>query len=440
MKTLINRDFTRLWYGQAVSKIGDYVFTTTLFLWIATKLGDHKSWAPAAVSGLLLSGLVATFAIAPAAGVFADRWNRRRTMLRMDAIRAVVVGALAAIAFVPAHELPVGVWLALIYTVVFTVSAAGTFFGPSRMAVVPDVVGGPDEITKAASITQSTDAIAGMIGPPLAAPLLIVFGVQWAILINALSYVVSFTAIRSVPIPDNRPSAAERSESGFWTEFKSGLAFFAKTRVLVVVIVSACIANFGAQAMNTLDVFFATRNLHAAPKLYGLLGMSLGAGAVIGALLAGRVVRRIGTVTAVWSTVGSAGLLFALYARQTSIWAAIPVIFLAALPIAMVNTAIEPLVIQVTPRALLGRVVSVLTPVTSVTQLGSTMLVGWLMSSVMANFHADVAGLHMGPIDTIFTITGLLFVLAAGYAFWMLPRGGVAPLREPEGEAEPAIA
>ncbi|MEY9926912.1 MFS family permease [Catenulispora sp. GP43] len=426
MRTIINRDFTRLWYGQAVSKVGDYVFNTTLVLWIATKLGYHQSWAAAAVSGVLISGLVAMFAIAPAAGVFADRWNRKRTMLRMDAIRAVLVGALAVVAFLPADKLPVAAWLTLIYAVVFAVNTAGTFFGPSRMAVVPDVVNGPEEIAKASGITQSTDALAGMIGPPLAAPLLFAGGVQWAIAINALSYVVSFLAIRSVPIPDNAPNPAETAASNFWAEFTVGLAFFAKTRVLIVVIVSACIANFGGQAMNTLDVFFTTQNLHAAPKLYGLLGMAAGAGAIVGGLLATRVVARIGTANAVWTTVGASGLLVLVYARQTSIWAALPVIFLGLLPIAMVNAAIEPLVIQVTPRAMLGRVVSVFMPIISATQLGSTMLIGWLMSTVMLGFHADVAGLHMGPIDTMFSITGLLFILAAIYAFVMLPRKDVA--------------
>lgn len=440
MKTIINGDFTRLWYGQAVSRVGDSVFNTTLVLWIATKLGDHKSWAAGAVSGVAVSGLVAMFAVGPAAGVFADRWNRRRTMLRMDAIRAVLVGGLAAIAFLPADRLPVWVWLTLIYAVVFAVSVAGTFFSPSRMAVVPDVVHGPEEIAKASGITQSTDALAGMIGPPLAAPLLFAGGVQWAIVINALSYVVSFLAIRPVRIPDNTPATAERSGSGFWTEFRAGLAFFAKTRVLVVVIVSACIANFGGQAMNTLDVFFATQNLHAAPRLYGLLGMAAGAGAIAGGLLSTRVIARIGTANAIWATVGASGLLILVYARQTSIWAAIPVIFLGLLPIAMVNAALEPLVIAVTPRAMLGRVVSVIMLAINITQLGSTVLIGWLFSTVMLRLHADVGGLHMGPIDTMFTITGVLFILAAVYAFVMLPRQGVAPVSEVEDEEEPAIA
>jgi len=115
-------------------------------------------------------------------------------------------------------------------------------------------------------------------------------------------------------------------------------------------------------------------------------------------------------VNAVWATAGTAGLLIVVYSRQTSIWAAILVIFLASLPIAMVNTAIEPLLVQVTPRAMLGRVISVITPVMSAVQLSSTILFGWLISTVMLHFHADVGGLHLGPIDTIFTGTGLLFV------------------------------
>ena len=105
----------------------------------------------------------------------------------------------------------------------------------------------------------------------------------------------------------------------------------------------------------------------------------------------------------------------------------------------MANTAFEPLVIQVTPRAMLGRVFSVMMPSISVTQLGSTMLFGWLISTVMLHFHADVAGLHMGPIDTLFTVTGLLFILAGIYAFVMLPRKDGVPAAEPDDEGGLAL-
>ncbi len=54
--TLISPDFTRLWFGQAVSSLGDMVFSTTLMLWVATVLAGEETWAPAAVSGVLVAG------------------------------------------------------------------------------------------------------------------------------------------------------------------------------------------------------------------------------------------------------------------------------------------------------------------------------------------------------------------------------------------------
>src|SRR6185437_6299146 len=98
-KYLINRDYARLWYGQAVSVVGDAVFDTTLVLWISTKLAKGQSWAPAAVSGIMIAMFGAVMVVGPLAGVFVDRWHRRRTMLRSEVIRALLVGGLTVLAF-----------------------------------------------------------------------------------------------------------------------------------------------------------------------------------------------------------------------------------------------------------------------------------------------------------------------------------------------------
>src|SRR5205814_1292198 len=99
---LINRNYARLWYGQAVSLIGDYVFDTTLVLWVGTVLLRGNRYAPAAVAGVLLAVAAATMLVSPLAGVFVDRWDNRRTMLVADVVRAGLVGLLAAVAFLPA--------------------------------------------------------------------------------------------------------------------------------------------------------------------------------------------------------------------------------------------------------------------------------------------------------------------------------------------------
>src|SRR5215813_11313857 len=175
-RRLINRDYARLWYGQAVSTLGDMIFNTTLVLWVATVLGKGKTWAPVAVSGIAISVGVAVMAVGPLAGVFVDRWNRGATMLRTETIRAVMVGALAIVAFVPTRTLPIWLWLVVIYAVVFGVNAAEQFFNPARFATIGDVVSGDVDRTRAAGIGQATTAVAVIVGPPIAAPLLFTVG------------------------------------------------------------------------------------------------------------------------------------------------------------------------------------------------------------------------------------------------------------------------
>jgi hypothetical protein len=73
-RTLINRNYAKLWYGQAVSAVGDCVFGTTLVLWVSQVLANGRSWAPAAVSGILVAASAAFSLVGPFAGVFVDRW------------------------------------------------------------------------------------------------------------------------------------------------------------------------------------------------------------------------------------------------------------------------------------------------------------------------------------------------------------------------------
>jgi MFS family permease len=121
---LVNRNYARLWAGQAVSLVGDYMFTTTLVLWISTVLLAGRSYAPAVVAALLLCTAVATLVVGPLAGVFVDRWDRRGTMLRADLVRAGLVGALTLVAFLPAGMLPVPFTLAAIVATVLLASTA----------------------------------------------------------------------------------------------------------------------------------------------------------------------------------------------------------------------------------------------------------------------------------------------------------------------------
>ena len=86
---LANRNFVLLWLGQAISRLGDTVFDFTLLLWIAAVLARQEPWAPLAVSGVLVAQTLPMILVGPVAGVFVDRWDKRRLMLWMDLLRAL---------------------------------------------------------------------------------------------------------------------------------------------------------------------------------------------------------------------------------------------------------------------------------------------------------------------------------------------------------------
>jgi MFS family permease len=430
---LINRNHARLWYGQAISMVGDFAFATTLTLWVATVLAKDQPWAPAAVSGVLLSIGVAVLLVGPLAGVFVDRWDRLRTMLGTEVVRGVLVALLAVVSFLPIDALPVWVWLGLIYVVVFGLNTAGQFFVPARLAIIREIVSGDADRARAAGIAQATAGTAAIIGPPLAAPLLFTVGLQWALLFNAVSYAVSYVAIRSVRLdPDLADDGPVRSRAGLFADFVAGLRFFGGSRFLVALVTIAVIGQFGMGALNTLNVFFLTDNLHAPAHLYGYLGTALGIGGIVGALCAGRVVQWFGAKTTAWVCLVLGGVLVLAYARQTGFLAGVVLIVAIIVPITMLNTAMTPLLLASVPREYVGRVMAVFYPVTQLSAMVAALLAGWVASSALRDFTGSLGGMSFGRIDTIFTVAGVLVLLAGVYARVALP--------QPAAEPEPAAA
>jgi MFS family permease len=424
---LINRQFALLWAGGTVSGLGDIVFATTLALWIVADLAHGRTWAPLAVSGALLAAALPDVLVGPLAGVFVDRWDRRQTMLIMDALRAALVASLllpTGIVALPGVHPPAALALGSIYAAVFLAGVCGQFFGPSRMAAIGALVA-ERERPRASSLTQASSSLATIVGPPIAAALYFALGAGPALILNALSFAGSWLAIRAVRLsPVAAP--AERA-GGFRREFAEGLRYFTGNRVLTTVLVTAVVVMLGGGALNALDIFFLIQNLHAPIHLFGLFGMAMGAGVLVGAVVAGAAATRLGLARTFWLSAIAVGLLILIYARLTSVAPAIALLFVMGLPQAAVNVAVGPLVLNATPPALIGRVVAVLQPLVSLAAMVSLALAGWLASGALRGFHAHWLGMRWGEVDTIFTGTGLLIVAGGLFAALRLGRATQSP-------------
>lgn len=419
---LINRDYAFLWLGQSISFMGDMMLATTLVIWIATGLGAHQSWAPIAVSAVLIATAAPTLLVGVFAGVFVDRARKRPLMLWMDGLRTVIVAALVVtsgvfpLPFLATNRLPLVWTLGLIYGVVVLVNVGEQFFRPSAMALVQEIV--PTELqARAMGLSQASISLALIIGPSVAAPLYAAFGPEWAILIDAASFAVSFLTIMAIREPRvSQAQAAQHGEAtqraGFWRELLVGARYYFSNRVLVTLLVSVIVAVFGASALNTLDVFFATENLHATTAMYGLLGGAMGVGSIVGSIIFGFLAQRIGLARTLWMTLALFGVLVAYLSRTTNYDIALGLFGVAGLLNAALNIAAGPMMMRETPNHLMGRVMSIFQPAMSLSILGGTALVGYLAGVTLRGFHAVALGQTFGAVDTIWLGGGVLMFLS----------------------------
>jgi MFS family permease len=442
---LINRDYALLAMGQGISFIGDAFFTTSAILWIATQLAYGEAWAPAAVGVLALVQVLPQVIVGPLAGVFVDRRPKKAMMLAMDAARAALLALLIVLSAVGNGDLPLltdlhlskVVVLGALYATVFFITCCSQFFGPARLALVGDIV--PDQLRpRASGVAQMIAATAGIVGPAVAAPLFFLVGPGGALGIDALSFLVSFCAILAVHAPAPLRKAAREKTSRFIDELLDGFRVVRTNKVLVTVLVTGVIFMLGGGALNTLSIFFIQQNLHASPELFGLLGAVEGIGALAGGLLAAVFAERIGVNRLFWLMAMLFGLATIVYSRLTSLAPGLALIFVIGLIFASLEVAEAPLILRNAPKEYVGRVVAILIPSYSVASTVSTLVAGWLASTLLRDFHASLLGITLGPIDTIFATAGVLAALAGLLAMVRLrgahPQGVEAP-----AASEPAL-
>jgi MFS family permease len=413
-RLFVNRDYALLWLGRTVSNLGDWVFVTSVTLWIATGLARDQTWAPLAVGGAGLAVAIPTIVAGPLAGVFVDRWDKRRTMLAADGLRAGLMAVLLAIV-VAGGGLPASVELGLLYAVIVLETICATLFGPAQLAVIGMVVDAP-RLPQAASMTQFGVYLGLVLGPPLAAPLYFAGGIGWALAVNGLSFLGSFAAVRAV---GHRAPAAAGSAASRWavlSELREGLGFVAGQPTLRVLLITVVIVTAGTGALNALNIFFLRTNLHAPAELYGTLSAALALGALVGAPLSGLVARRLAPARLFSLSLLVLGLLVLGYSRLTAFVPALVVLFLLGLPQVALNVAVTPMLLAVTPPRLVGRVGATIPPAASAAMVGGVALAGYLASTVLRDLHARVGGVAVGTNDAIFGAASLLIIGAGAYA------------------------
>ncbi len=417
----INADFAKLWWGQAISSIGDYAWDTSLVLWVASFVAAGQSWAPLAVSGVILAAAIPQIVVGPVAGVFVDRWDKRRTMIGAAILQAVCA-ALLVLPVVGASLPDIGrihlatAWrLGIVYIDVALISSFAQFFLPAELALIKDIVD-EDKQDQAQEVSQAIQGLGVIIGPPLAAALVFGLGIEWALALNALSFVVVLVALFRINAPPSARSIAPGEIGHFSREFLDGVGYVIGHRILRTILISELLTWLGFGALQSVGYFFITENLHAPASDYGLLGADFGVGAIAGALLVTFLGQRIGLPRVLWVALITSGVFVIVMSHLTSFYLALGAAFLFGISATAIIVTAGPLALHSTSREYVGRVMAVINPLGRLAALLSVAIAGALVGVVLQGFHARILGISFGPVDTVFTGMGMLAVAGGIYA------------------------
>lgn len=403
-----------------VSRLGDVVFDITVVLWISTEIARGQSWAPAAVSGVLIAAVVPVLVVGPVAGVYVDRHDRHRVLVISNLVQAAAIGSLV---LVPALEgtLSTTAQLIWIYAAVAVTNAAGQYFAQARMVMIARTI--PDDLrTTAFAVQGSANNVVFILGPPLAAPLMFTAGVGWALALNAASFLGS-SALLQIVRWDSAPASDAASQT-FRDSLRDGARALFGNPLLRSITVAVSVATLGTGAMNVLEVFFVVDVLHRNAPLLGVINMMFAAGSIVGMAAAPWLERRVGaTRLFLWGML-LAGLVVLGYSRTTSLWPAMVLYFLIAVPIGTLNTAFMPLFMRGVPEAMLGRATVALQVFPAVANLVSIGTTGWLVSTALRGLDVHALGTTFGPVDTVFAFAGMLFVVTALVVWRPISRAG----------------
>ena len=417
----INRNFSLLWWGQAISSVGDYAWDTALVLWIASFVARNQSWAPLAVSGAILAAAIPQILVGPVAGVFVDRWDKRRTMVIMLGIQC----ALAALLIIPVtgtalpdigklHIPPI--WLlGIAYADIFLLTSCAQFFLPAQLSLIKDIVPDPKQ-DQAIEMTQAIQGLAVVMGPPVAAGLVFGLGIQWALLLNAITFGLCFWATVAISAPPSASSLAPGEAGHFSREFAAGVKYVVTHNILRTVLIAEILTWLGFGALESLGYFFITEDLHAPPSSYGWFGGIFGVGAIVGGALVTVFGRRIGLVRVLWVALITSGIFVVLMSHLTSYGLAVVAAFLFGVAATAILISAGPLAIDATEKDFVGRVTAVINPVGRLAALVSVIVAGALVGTVLHNFHANVLFIHFTGVNIVFSGMGLLAVAGGVYA------------------------
>jgi MFS family permease len=400
LRLLRQRNFLLLWVGQFISVIGDWVLFIALPFYTYSLTGSVM-----ATGAMFMVSTLPRLVFGSVAGVFVDRWDRKRTMILADVLRLLLVLMLV---FVRSRD---GLWL--IYVSAFLESTVSQFFTPAKSAIIPLLVGEKD-LLAANSLNGLSDALTRLLGSALGGVLMGWLGFSSVVLLDAGTFFFSAIMIALIVMPVRpaaQPAALQAPVSvgmlGLWRDWVAGLRLVGRERLLLMLFIVLGVAFLGDSMITVLIVPLVKVLMGGGPQLLGWLMVAQGVGGLLGGLLIGQIGKRFSPrrISAL-GLVGTGLVILAVISLPHSVLV-LPLMSVAGLAASAWLISSETLLQLGVSDQFRGRIFGT---------LGTTSALASLVGMLLAGALTDLVGLVQ-----ILIISGGLYIVSGLLAWAMLP-------------------
>jgi MFS family permease len=302
LSTLRQRNFGLLWWAGLISLAGDWMLRIALPIYVYQLTGSAL-----ATSTMLIAAMLPELLFGSIAGVFVDRWDRKRTMVICNLLLAI--GLLPLLAVRSADQL----WL--LYLVAFYESTIERFFGPAENALLPQLVG-EDQLVAANSLNSLNNNLARLIGPALGGIMAGLVGIVGVALVDAATFLLAAALIALIdgtfkPLKsptDDEPGSVGQAWAAVPREWLAGLQLIRRERVVMILFALIAITSLGEGVFSVLFVVFVNRILGGGAQEIGWLMSAQAVGGLIGGVLVGWMGNKISPI----ALIGLGGVAFGL--------------------------------------------------------------------------------------------------------------------------------
>ena len=281
LATLRQRNFGLLWSAGLISLAGDWMLRIALPIYVYQLTGSAL-----ATSTMLIAGMLPDLLFGSIAGVFVDRWDRKRTM--------VICNLLLAIGLLPLLVVRSAEQIWLLYLVAFCESTIAQFFGPAENALLPQLVG-EEHLVAANSLNSLNNNLARLIGPALGGIVAGLTGVVGVALLDAATFLLAAALIALIsgtykPLKSTaaeEPSSVGQAWAAVPREWLAGLQLIRQERIVMILFALIAITSLGEGVFGVLFVVFVNRILGGGAQEIGWLMSAQAVGGLIGGGLVG---------------------------------------------------------------------------------------------------------------------------------------------------------